>query len=49
MKHADPLWRKSSHSGEDSSSTCVEVAVVEALIGFTCWWSTRRRLRWRRW
>ncbi|GAA4139995.1 DUF397 domain-containing protein [Actinomadura keratinilytica] len=31
-RHA-PVWRKSSYSGEESSSTCVEVAVLEATIG----------------
>ncbi|MEU6039624.1 DUF397 domain-containing protein [Actinomadura sp. NPDC047616] len=33
MNRSAPLWRKSSYSGEDTSSNCVEVAVLSPLVG----------------
>lgn len=33
MNRPTPQWRKSSYSGEDSSSSCVEVAALGPVIG----------------
>ncbi|MEU6039623.1 DUF397 domain-containing protein [Actinomadura sp. NPDC047616] len=33
MKHTVPHWRKSSYSGDNVNSTCVEVAALDPVIG----------------
>ncbi|RFU42799.1 DUF397 domain-containing protein [Actinomadura logoneensis] len=33
MSQRDARWRKSSYSGDTGSSTCVEVAALEPVVG----------------